>query len=77
MLRDYETLSMCACMCAFVTFLHKPLQSFICKDIFTKFAENKTVKGIKILCSFKKNGHHSQLFKNHKDVLKLEILQLA
>ena len=25
----------------------------------------------------KKNGRHSQLFENHKDALKLEILQLA
>ena len=25
----------------------------------------------------KQNGHHSQLFENHKDALNLEILQLA
>ena len=33
-------LCMCACMCAFVTFLNQLHISFSYEDIFTKFAEN-------------------------------------
>ena len=55
--------------------------SFNYKDIFIKFAGN--VYGYKNLSAKfwphfeKQNGHHSQLFKNHKVVLNLEIFQLA
>ena len=49
----------------------------IYKDIFTKFAGN--VYGYENLSAKfwphfeKQNGHHSQLFENHKGVLNLEI----
>ena len=55
--------------------------SFIYKDIFIKFAGN--VYGYENLSAKfwphfeKQNGRHSQLFKNHKVVLNLEIFQLA
>ena len=51
--------------------------SFIYEDIFTKFAGNVYVSS-KFWPHFEKqNSRHSQLFKNHKVVLNLEIFQLA
>ena len=56
--------------------------SFIYKDIFVNFAgnvygyENLSLQNFGLILK-KQNGHHSQLFKNHKVVLYLEIFQLA
>ena len=56
--------------------------SFIYKDIFIKFAgnlygyKNLSLQNFGLIFE-KRNGRHSQLFKNHKVVLNLEIFQLA
>ena len=56
--------------------------SFNYKDIFIKFTGNVLWLQKPVSANFwphfdKQNGHHSQLFKNHKVVLNLEIIQLA
>ena len=56
--------------------------SFNCKDFFIKFAGNvygyEKPVAAKFWPHFEiQNGRHSQLFKNHKVVLNLEIFQLA
>ena len=61
----------CICLSGFNIHLNI---SFIYKDIFIKLAGN--VYGYKNL-SLQNFGRHSQLFKNHKVFLNLEIFQLA
>ena len=70
---------LCVCLSGFNINLNI---SFICKDIFIKFAgnvygyKNLSLQNFDLILK-QQNGRHSQLFRNHKVVLNLEIFQLA
>ena len=79
---NQEIIKCFSSVCLFVMFLHKLNISFICKNIFTKFAGN--VYGYKNL-SVHNFGYIlenniaaiAKLFENHKGALNLETFQLA